>query len=73
MSITASTIIGCIYDAHSFKLHRRTIGRKMALLGRTWAPIRPKRRTFATHHHESLRKYLIKLDANRRYEKEWHR
>ena len=63
MSVAASMIIGCVYDVHFFKLHRRTIGQKMALLGRTWVPIRPNRQTFAAHHHDALRKYLIKLDA----------
>ena len=43
ISVTVSMIIRRVYDVHSFKLHCRTIGRKMALLGRTWAPIRPKR------------------------------
>ena len=42
MYVTASMIIGRAYDVHSFKLHRRAIGRKIALLGRTWAPIRLK-------------------------------
>ena len=47
---------------HKLAVHRRTIGQIMKTLGLSWAPLKSKPRTFASHRHENLRNYLIELD-----------
>ena len=47
---------------HKLAVHCRTVGRMMKTLGLSWAPLKSKPRTFASHRHENLRNYLIELD-----------
>ena len=67
MSVTCSQILGKVLDVHGLKLYRKTIGRRIKFLGKTWSPVKPKRRTFGSHHHKVLCEYLIVLDSYIKY------
>ena len=58
-SVTSTMIVGKVIEVHNIHLHHRTISRKMNLLGKQWAPIRPKKKLFSAQHHKALRNYLI--------------
>ena len=63
LPVTASMITGKIFDTHNVTIHRTTVMRLMKRIGRNWAPIKAKKRTFSAQHHEALRDYLIQLDG----------
>ena len=61
-TVTRSKIVGKILTDHQVKISRTQVSRIMRQIGKTWAPVRPKRRTLAAQHHEALRNFLITLD-----------
>lgn len=60
--VTANKLIGEVFDKHNVILHRLTIGRKLAMMGKTWSPVKPKKRSFSENHHEALRNFLIRYN-----------
>ena len=53
---------GKIFEKQAVDLHCGTIGRRIKDLGKEWAPVRPKKRTFYAQHHKALRDFLIEPD-----------
>ena len=61
--VTASMLIGHIFEKKRILIGKTTIARTMKMLGKQWHPIKPKKRTFSSQHQLALRAFLIKLDA----------
>ena len=69
-TVVASKVKAHLLLEYGIDVHRTTVSRAVKSLGLSWAPMKPKKRTFADHHSQTLRKYLILLDHYIKEERE---